>query len=75
MISSELTDFYATHPEYILDDAKKMEDTFFVSLKTGIPAEEYMNAILRSDGALQLDDKTQINIYENLRLIKKFIRG
>ncbi|UCG68417.1 MAG: hypothetical protein JSV09_11460 [Thermoplasmata archaeon] len=75
MISSELTDFYATHPEYLLDDAKKAEDTIFISLKTGIPPEEYMNAILRSDSALQINETTQNDVYENLQIIKKFIKS
>jgi hypothetical protein len=74
MISSGLTDFYATHPEYILDDAKKMEDTIFISLKTGIPAEEYMNAILNPENASESDIKTQNDIKESLRIIKKFIK-
>ena len=72
-IASALINIYNTYPKDLFDDITRIQDIISLSIKMGIPVEEFILARLFTDGASQIEGNLSKPLSEELKAIKKFI--
>jgi hypothetical protein len=72
-IASALINSYNTSPKDLFDDITRIQDIISLSIKMGIPVEEFILARLFTDGASQIEGNLSKPLSEELKAIKKFI--
>jgi hypothetical protein len=72
-IASALINSYNTYPKDIFDDITRIQDIISLSIKMGIPVEEFILARLFTDGASQIEGDLSKPLSEELKAIKTFI--
>ncbi len=73
-IENGLAEYYASHPENLPNDANKTSDIIMMSIKAGIPAEEYVLATLNSGGDSQGEEELSNQLIEDLKVIYNYYR-